>query len=341
MKKLSTLALRLLFSFCLIALGSSAQDIHYSQFYASPLTLNPALTGINNCSYRVTALYRNQWSSVPAPYSTPSLSFDINSLAPKYVKYGNLSAGLLIYNDRSGDGHLNNLSIVGSGGYAINPDVNRKHTVSVGVQVGYTQKRVDEQALIFERQLLQNPSNPGLFPSGENIDDKFGYINTHAGLLWLFKPTEKHRVYLGGAAFNVNQPKESFLGKTNKLNMRLVGHGGAELAINDKIGIHPSVLYMSQSGSSEINFGTALSIALQGSFDPKLFFGAYYRLGDAVIPVVSLDYKNVRVGLSYDVNMSDLNTATNYKGGFEVSLNYTGCISSIVDVEPIQWCPRF
>src|SRR5215207_4229075 len=87
---------------CLICFGATAQDIHYSQFYASPLTLNPALTGINDCSYRVNGMYRSQWSSIPAPYSTPSLSFDINSLAPKVIKTGNLSAGLLIYNDRSG-----------------------------------------------------------------------------------------------------------------------------------------------------------------------------------------------------------------------------------------------
>ena len=331
---------------CLIGLGATAQDIHYSQFYASPLTLNPALTGINECSYRVTGMYRSQWRSIPAPYSTPSLSFDINSLAPKFIKYGNLSAGLLLYNDRSGDGHLNNLSIVGSGGYAINPDLDRKHTVSIGLQVGYTQKRVDESALIFEEQIIENPSNPGLGNSKENIDDKFGYVNAHAGLLWLFKPTEKHRVFLGGALFNVLQPKEQFSGFTNpnmdyKLGMRPVVHGGAELGLNDKVGLLPSVLYMTQSGSSQINVGTALRIALQGTFDPKLFFGAYYRVGDAVIPVVAIDYRNVRVGLSYDVNVSSLNEATNFKGGFEISLNYNGCISSVVDVEPIQWCPRF
>ncbi|HZF99508.1 MAG TPA: type IX secretion system membrane protein PorP/SprF, partial [Chitinophagales bacterium] len=111
---------------CLFCFVSTAQDIHYSQFYASPLTLNPALTGINDCSYRVTGMYRNQWSSVPATFSTPSLSFDINSLAPKVIKTGNLAAGFLIYNDRSGDGHLNNLSLVGSGGYSINPDFEKK-----------------------------------------------------------------------------------------------------------------------------------------------------------------------------------------------------------------------
>jgi len=172
-----------------------------------------------------------------------------------------------------------------------------------------------------------------------------GYVNAHAGILWLFKPTDKARVYLGAAGFNLLQPEEQFSGfestVDNKLGIRPVFHGGGSFDVNEKIGVHPSVLYQMQSGSSELNLGTALSVALKGNFDPKVFFGAYYRHQDAVIPVVAMDYRNFRVGLSYDVNISSLNEASGGKGGFELSLAYTGCISSVVDVEPIQWCPRF
>ena len=67
----------------LVVIAGMAQDIHYSQFYASPLTLNPALTGVNACNYRVGVMYRSQWSSVSAdPYQTPSISFDINNVLP-------------------------------------------------------------------------------------------------------------------------------------------------------------------------------------------------------------------------------------------------------------------
>ena len=69
---------------------SFSQDIHYSQFYSSPLTLNPALTGVNDCTYRIAAMYRNQWQSVTDPYQTPSISFDINNLFPKIFKKGSL-----------------------------------------------------------------------------------------------------------------------------------------------------------------------------------------------------------------------------------------------------------
>jgi type IX secretion system PorP/SprF family membrane protein len=149
-------------------------------------------------------------------------------------------------------------------------------------------------------------------------------------------------VFLGGAAFNVNQPKETFFNNANnKLNMRTVVHGGLQYALNDKMSLHPSFIYMSQAKSTETNVGAALSYLLQGNFNPRISFGAYYRIGDAIIPVVAMDYKNMRVGLSYDVNTSPLNTASNYRGGLELSFNYTGCITSIIEVEPIQWCPRF
>jgi type IX secretion system PorP/SprF family membrane protein len=316
-----------------------AQDIHYSQFYASPLTLNPALTGINDCSYRISGNYRNQWSSIPAPYSTPSLSFDINTLAPKVITKGNLSAGLLVYNDRSGDGNLNNLSVYGSGGYSINPDVAKKHTVSIGLQLGFSQKRVDQSLLTFEDQY--DGSNFTLQTGESFAKNSFGYLNAHAGILWMYKPSENLKVYIGAAAFNLLTPKETFLGSTNELNMRPLVHGGADITLNDKLGLVPSVMYQSQSKSSEINLGTALRYNLQSASNPKLYFGAYFRVGDALIPVVALEVKQFKVGLSYDVNVSSLNDATNLKGGFEISLGFTGCISGTLNVEPIQWCPRF
>src|SRR5258706_15012765 len=95
-----------------------AQDIHYSQFYSSPLTLNPALTGINDCNYRVGAMYRSQWSSVsPDPYQTPSISFDINNVLQRIIKKGTLSAGALLFNDKAGSRELCNTSLLGSFDY--------------------------------------------------------------------------------------------------------------------------------------------------------------------------------------------------------------------------------
>src|SRR5438067_13574700 len=103
----------LLLTVVLWSVVSFAQDIHYSQFYASPLTLNPALTGVNECNYRANAMYRNQWSSVSSnPYQTPSVSFDIDNVLQRVIKKGTFSLRGLRLDDKPGDGNLQNLSIM-------------------------------------------------------------------------------------------------------------------------------------------------------------------------------------------------------------------------------------
>ena len=50
--------------------------------------------------------------------------------------------------------------------------------------------------------------------------------------------------------------------------------------------------------------------------------GAVYRWKDALIPVVKINTEKLSIGLSYDVNTSKLKTASNYRGGFELTLSY-------------------
>lgn len=322
-----------------------AQDIHYSQFYASPLTLNPALTGINDCNYRVGIMYRNQWHSITATtaYTTPSLSFDINNLAARYIKTGVLSAGLLVLNDQAGDGELTNLSILGSAGYLYHFDSEKKYGVSIGLQTGYVQKRFDPTLLNFEEEFNGVDFNSGL-PTGENFPKtSFGYLDMNTGLLFLAHVNTKIDLYAGGAVFHLIQPKESFYNNANaKLNMRMVAHGGAKIKFNDKWSVMPSILYMSQTQAKEINFGTNLGYHISNAnMEAEFYFGGYYRLGDAANLLIGGEYKKVKLGLSYDLNISDLNTATNNKGGFELSLSFTGCIGGLILDPPILWCPRF
>lgn len=318
-----------------------AQDIHYSQFYASPLTLNPALTGVNDCNYRVALSYRNQWASVTTPYTTPSISFDINNIANKLIKRGIGSAGLLILNDKAGDGQLSNLTIMGSAAYQRDLDAQKKMMGSVGVQFGYVQKRYDLSKLTFEEQWAGTDFNQSLFNGEQNLNNKLSYLNVNLGGLWAYKPTDKVNVFLGVAGFNLISPKETFYndGK-NKLSPRTVVHAGAKIGLNEKMNLLPMFLYMGQSKDVEVNFGTSLGYNLTAS-DAVIYLGGYYRMNDAVIVMLGGEYKKVRLGLSYDINTSSLKTASNGNGGFEISLSYIGCIGNLILDKPIQWCPRF
>ncbi|MBA3648352.1 MAG: PorP/SprF family type IX secretion system membrane protein [Chitinophagales bacterium] len=333
MKKFTPLFI-LVFAYCSL---SFAQDIHYSQFYSSPLSLNPALTGINDCNYRVGVMYRNQWKSVSIPYKTPSISFDINNVLPKIIKSGILSLGVIVINDQAGEGALTNLSILGSIAYQ-HGFADNKFNLSLGVQGGYVQKRIDPSKLTFETQFNGTSFDPAL-SNGENIDDKFGYADFNAGIYLSYSPTHAVDIFLGDAQSHLTTPKETFLSGTNDLHLRTTIHGGLRIGVTDKLSIIPQALYLMQSKARETNLGLGLAYAFTP--DVHLYAGVYDRIKDAIIPQIGFEYKRVRLGLSYDINTSSLHNIASGNSAFEISLMYTGCLGNITLDQPVMFCPRY
>lgn len=308
-----------------------SQDIHFSQFNASPLTLNPALTGKLECTYRAAINYRNQWNSVPAPYVTYSGAFD--GILWKNDNGQGLGLGLLVFNDKSGDGNLTNLSLNGS--IAMHKSIGEGHLLSAGFQATFVQKNVDINNLLFNNQI--GPDGPIIGASNnENFQGGFSYFDVQAGLHWSSVLSDNFSFNLGGAYYHILEPTESFLGdNSNVLEARYVGHGGFSVGINDQLSLSPSVLYMQQSGATEINAGTSLGYHLDGA---SLYFGGWYRNKDAIIALAGVEFSNLTFGFSYDITTSDAAKATNGQGGFELSLTYNGCIEV---KRKITHCPKF
>src|SRR5437868_9753664 len=88
----------------LLALMVKGQDPHFSQFFASPLTLNPAFTGKFNGSFRVTGNYRNQWPEINKAFTTTTASVDFHILDNKIDFTDNFGVGLMAYSDASANG---------------------------------------------------------------------------------------------------------------------------------------------------------------------------------------------------------------------------------------------
>ena len=127
---------------------SQAQDVHFTQFTASPLIVNPAFTGNFSGQWRASAIYRDQWRSVTSPFQTYAASFDapiVNDLTIDDY----LAGGIQMYNDRAGDGNLSNLSALASIAYHKFLGKNVDKVLSVGFQGGYTQKSIDLSRLYF------------------------------------------------------------------------------------------------------------------------------------------------------------------------------------------------
>ena len=325
--------------------GAFAQDIHFTQYYASPLTLNPAQTGFFKGKYRGAINYRNQWSSViPNPYVTMSGSVDMLM----QNKIANLGVGIMLFNDKSGDGALTNTSVMVS--FAAHKKLGKKHQLSLGLQAGYVQKSIDYSALTFNNQYTSNADFDPNSSSKENTaNNSFGYPDFEAGLLWSVKSSNKLRMYAGFSVFHLTKPTETFFSDgTNKLNSRNIFHGGLSYSFSKKVSINPNFLFMSQSKAQEFLLGMDLTYRLSKGTeaDAAVFAGSWYRYSfanennDALMPTVGVEYKKVRVGVSYDVNVSSLKSASHAKGGLELSLIYILDFSKALPVKMTVPCLR-
>src|SRR6187549_3041927 len=84
----------------------SAQDPHFSQFFASPLTLNPALTGKFDGLFRVAGNYRDQWPAISKAFITSTISVDMGILRNKLSETDTWGIGIMGMTDRAANGIL-------------------------------------------------------------------------------------------------------------------------------------------------------------------------------------------------------------------------------------------
>jgi type IX secretion system PorP/SprF family membrane protein len=253
-----------------------------------------------------------------------------------------LGVGLLLMNDKAGDGQLSNLSLMGSAAYHKVFGSASNHNVSLGVQLAYTQRSIDESELVFPNQFDVDEFNQDIL-SNENISDNLGYPDLNAGLLYSIRQSEKFSAFAGFSFYHIIRPTETFLSGDNKLSNRLTVHGGTKYSFSPQLAITPNVIVMMQNGAREINVGTGLEYDMAKTPEQQsaiLGLGLWYRMNDAVIVVPTVEYKSFRLGLSYDINISDLSNASNGKGGFEISLIYLGCIPKGPTRPMYVPCPR-
>lgn len=304
-----------------------AQDIHFTQFKGAPLIINPALTGAFSGQWRATAIYRDQWRSVTSPFKTYAVSVDAPIVTDLTID-DYLAGGIQLYNDRAGDGNLSNLSALASVAYHKFLGSKQDKTLSVGFQGGYTQKSIDLTKLYYPNEFNNGGFEPGT--SGETTNNKVSYATINAGIAWSHSVGSNFGYTLGVGASNLNQPQESFLKKRNSevgLGMRYTAQVGAIAYLSETFSLRPAFLYQSQSTATEVVAGNEFHLIVGNpefrNFTTAVFLGGYYRNSDAVMINAGLEFKGLRVGVSYDYNTSNLKTASNGNGGFEISLIYT------------------
>jgi type IX secretion system PorP/SprF family membrane protein len=311
----------LILSACLI---SQAQDPNFSQFFVSPLTLNPALTGKFDGVVRAAGNYRNQWPSINNAFTTYTVSVDGGILKNRIPENDQFGVGIMAFSDKAGNGVLQNNFLAISTAYHKALDEDGYHQIGLGFQGTYVNKRLDITRVKFEDQLTANGFTGITSEIFTQNQINVSYADVNLGLFYNGTTNGYNNFYLGASMYHVTRPKESFKGGNYLLDPRITIQAGGMVPLGDYNGFHFSAMHSRQANAINTQIGGAYMLGInQDESNPSnLYLGSWFRFGDAIIPYVGLEFGEFRIGASYDINVSSLKPASNLRGGAEFSLIY-------------------
>jgi type IX secretion system PorP/SprF family membrane protein len=323
-----------------------AQDVHLSQFYETPLMRNPALAGIFTGDIRIQAAYRNQWQSTGVPYKTTVLSGEF-----KFgVGQGNdfLTVGFNMFHDIAGSSRLKTTQFMPAINFHKSLDAERNRYLSLGFMGGIVQRQFDSKNLTFDNQYTLRGYDP-FAPTGEQFSGLQRTIADFAvGLSYNSQLGEYGNYFLGASLWHFNKPTERFVLEEVQLAPKWQFNGGIRTPVSETVEIHAEVNYLLQDSYTELLAGGYASYVFSDATDRDngmqrmaVSLGAFVRLNDAVIPVARMEYNNFALGFSYDINTSQLRTASQGRGGYELTMSYRGFTHGDNSTLDAVRCPRF
>lgn len=323
-----------LFNYCLLFIiifglqaRTLAQDLHFSQYFNSPLLVNPANTGfISDGDHRLGINYRNQWANIGNPYKTFSVFGDAQFFGERFEN-GWLGIGGALLRDVAGSGNLTTTRAFGSVAY--HQALGLGSLVSAGFNIGYINKRVDFTKLTFDNQW-----NGKFFdisaPSGEPfVSNQVNYFSLQAGINYAYYPNENTYLNIGFSASNINRPKESFFTDglvDTRIATRLTTFLNGSFRASDAWIVNPNAYISKMSTATEVVAGGTAQRDLSGNGNTQLIMGAYYRVNDAIIPVLGFQQSGYRFTFSYDATSSALKNYNQGRGAYEMSIVKQGLI---------------
>ncbi len=343
--------------FVLLLLGrlASAQDIHFTQYNMSPMTLNPANAGRFEGTARIGGIYRSQWSSViNNPYSTPSAWVDAPIIRGFRSKDW-VGVGLMLYQDRAGSAGLTHGAFKFGATYHFAFGKKGNTVLSIGGHYGGEQRRIDINRLQFADGFNnQGEYVPALSMDNGRVLGSANYNDIDLGAVFFSKLNKTMDFHMGFSIYHFTRPNYSLIGGGAspgpgpapqqgfaRLPRRYVTHGQFNMALSNRVSLSPTFLYQTMEGNDEIIVQGMAGYLFNEEKDITLRAGVGYRLSDAVNVLVGAKIKDLTIGAAYDINISDLTIVSNYRGGFEIAANYIIKIYKPTVVKPKVLCPRF
>jgi type IX secretion system PorP/SprF family membrane protein len=345
MKKLITLA----FVFLQLCNGPTlwAQaDIHFSQFYETAILRNPALTGVFAEDYKLSALYRNQWSSISNPFQTALVSGEahvgIHEESSDYFSFG-----LLAYYDKAGSIDRKILCVYPAINFNKSLEDEHNSFLSAGFTAGLMQYSFDPTLATFNNQ-YQNNAFSASNPTGEQfVNTKVSMYDLGAGVNFNSSLGQGNNTtyIIGLSGYHFTQPKNSFYNDPGiVMDMRWNINAAVTGILKDDIVYQIQANMALQGTFSEYILGGLIGYnrSTEGNIPMfSLFGGMLYRLNDAIIPTMRIRYLDYAFGFSYDVNVSDLKAASSMRGGLEFSVSKTGLFHEVDGPAKKVLCSNF
>jgi len=350
MKRLYKLFLIVLSTFTGVSVWS--QDVGFSQYYDQPFQRNPALAGIFTGDIRLVGAFRNQWQSVTVPYRTFALSAELK-LPADLVFSDNFTIGLQLLEDIAGSSKYKTLQALPAINYSLPLSQESNSYLSLGFMGGLRQQSFNPAALVLNDQFVAS-GNGGftILPSSGQVfsNTNVSYFDLSTGLSYN-GAIRNADLYVGAGMFHLNSPQIGFFDQNRvQLHKKLALNFGlsAPFGEDDQLEIYGD--YFGQYtdrfrrigiGSIQAGFMYKHSLYLLGDDQKSITIGSLYRLNDAIIPVVKLELIKFSFGISYDVNISKLVSASHSRGGFEVTFSYKNQLNYRNSDLRQANCPRF
>ena len=326
-------------SFALLGNNVFGQDPQFTQFYANPLYLNPALAGIED-DLTFTSNYREQWNALLFPYKTTQASFIIPYHENKHKKpFGHKGGlGLSIYNDVAGqENNFKTTGVNSNFAYNLPFDEHFVNVITFGLQIGYIQKNIDATNLQWGEQYDPYIGFNSSASVSENIEfQRKGFLDVGSGVFWWYNPLPQENrkvvsINSGLSVSHMNNPNESIIvNDENRLPLLYKYHGGIVFKLHNHLTASLNTLVAFQNLTTQGNVGTYLTyrfFAVGSDLFEENFIrlGGWYRVNDAAILLTEFESTKFKMGFSYDWNTSDLRYQNRGIGTYEVffSIKFT------------------
>lgn len=307
--------------FFLAAVTAQAQSYHFSQFFSTPLLTNPANTGFIQGPYRFASNIRSQGLSGGSTFFTGYLSGDVSPLRNQLPQGHKAGVGAFVMSDQSMNGALQTTSAGMSLAYHVGLDPYAEHSIGLGVQGTYNQRRIDYSKLTFENQYGPGGFD-GSLPVGEPLDfQSKHFFDVNAGVL--YNASLEHKSFFAGfSVYNILQHTDNVSATEFNMPTRMVFQAGGQFWVGEYGKIYTSFTTQSQAKAYEVTVGGAYGHQLIDGDKSELVGGLWYRYQDALIPYLGYQGQTFEVGLSFDYTVSGLKTASQVKNGYELTLLY-------------------